>query len=107
VNRKVARAALRGALAAHVKEGTFGLIDGAAFSEPSTKAAVALIEAWGKQKPLVLVVDEDEVALAKSFRNVERVVVTTPAELEVAAVVWARSLLVSEKALELVQRRAS
>jgi hypothetical protein len=33
--------------------------------------------------------------------------VTVPAELEVAHVVWARSLLVTEAARELVERRAS
>jgi len=32
--------------------------------------------------------------------------VTVPAELEVQQVVWARSLLVTERALELVQGRA-
>ena len=39
----------------------------------------------------------------KSFRNLERVAVVGPAELEVAAVVWARSLLVSEAALPIVE----
>ena len=43
----------------------------------------------------MLVATEDEDALAKSFRNLERVAVVEPSELEVAAVVWARSLLVS------------
>jgi hypothetical protein len=33
--------------------------------------------------------------------------VTTPSELEIAAVVWARALLVSETALPLVQGRAA
>ena len=33
--------------------------------------------------------------------------VTVPDELEVATVVWARSLLVSEEALPLVQARAA
>jgi ribosomal protein L4 len=42
----------------------------------------------------------------KSFRNLEKVLVTVPAELEVAAVVWARSLLVSEAALPDVLARA-
>ena len=44
---------------------------------------------------------------AKSFRNLRRVAVATPAELDVAAIVWARSLLVTQGALELVQGRAS
>ena len=46
-------------------------------------------------------------ALIKSFRNLERVLVTVAAELEVAPVVWARSVLVSEAALPLVEGKAS
>jgi len=53
------------------------------------------------------VATEDEVALIKSFRNLDRVVVTIPSELEVAQVVWARSLVVTEAALPLVEGRAS
>jgi large subunit ribosomal protein L4 len=107
VNRKAYRSALRGALSAHADEGTLGVVDGSAFDEPSTKKAAQFLEAWGKEAPVVLVVNEDETALVKSFRNLERVTLVQPAELEVAAVVWARSLLVSEAALEAVQKRAS
>src|SRR5262245_16602824 len=60
VNRKVARAALRAALAAHAGEGTFGLIDGSAWTEPSTREAAELLGTWGKDLPLVLVVADDE-----------------------------------------------
>src|SRR5512133_3422322 len=38
VNRKARRAALRGALTQHAANGTFGVLDGATFSEPSTRA---------------------------------------------------------------------
>jgi large subunit ribosomal protein L4 len=106
VNKKALRAALRGALAAHAKEGSLALIDGSDWEAPSTKAAVGVLEAWGNPLPLVLVVGDDEDNLAKSFRNLDRVVVVTPGELEVAAVVWARSLLVSQAALEGVEARA-
>ena len=54
---------------------------------------------------LVVVTDDEEV-LFKSFRNLDRVLVTEPSELEVAALVWARSVLVSEAALPLVLGRA-
>jgi large subunit ribosomal protein L4 len=107
VNRKAYRSALRGALSAHADEGTLGVVDGSAFDEPSTKKAAQLLEAWGKEAPIVLVVNEDETALVKSFRNLEPVTLMQPAELEVAAVVWARSLLVSEAALDAVQKRAA
>ena len=52
---------------------------------------------------LVVVTDEEE-TLIKSFRNLERVLVITPAEIEVAAIVWARSLLVTEAAREALER---
>jgi large subunit ribosomal protein L4 len=107
VNKKVKRAALRAALAGHVKDETFAILDGSGFAEPSTKQAAALLEAWGNQFPLVLVVKDDEDVIAKSFRNLEKTVVTVPSELEVTQVVWARSVLVSEGALGEVQGRAA
>ena len=107
VNRKARRSALRSALSAHAAAGTLGILGDDAFGEPSTKSAAALVAEWGRELPLVVVAQSDQEALLKSFRNLERVAVTTPGELEVAAVVWARSLLVTEAALEDVQGRAS
>jgi large subunit ribosomal protein L4 len=107
VNRKAARAALRAALSDHVQAGTFALVDGEAFAEPATQRAAAFLATWGKQTPTVVVVNDDEDNLIKSFRNLDRVIVVLPTELEVAEVVWARSLLVSEAALPILQGRAS
>jgi large subunit ribosomal protein L4 len=107
VNRKARRAALRSALSAHAQSDTIGVLDASGFGDPSTRAALELLGSWGKERPLLVVVQEDEEALIKSFRNLDRVAVTVPAELEVQQVVWARSLLVSEGALEQVHGRAS
>jgi large subunit ribosomal protein L4 len=106
VNRKERRSALRGVLSEHAANGTFGVLDGSGFSEPSSRTAADLLAKWGKEFPVV-VVTSDEQNVARSFRNLERVVVVTPGELEVAALVWARSVLVTQDALDLVQRRAS
>ena len=106
VNRKTRRAAMRGVLTVHAQEGTFAVLDASGFDAPSTKLAVTLIEAHGMELPLV-VVTKDEENVVKSFRNIEKVVVTTPGELEVAALVWARSVLVTEDALDLVKAKAS
>jgi large subunit ribosomal protein L4 len=106
VNRKAYRSALRGALSAHAAGSTLALVDGAAFAEPSTKQAADLVSAWQKEFPLLVVAMPDEETLVKSFRNLDRVRVIVPAELEVADLARARSLLVSEAALEHVQRRA-
>jgi large subunit ribosomal protein L4 len=107
VNKKARKAAFRAALSAHAKEGTLAFVDGSAFGEPSTKQAVGLLEAWGQRTPILVVAIDEEEALIKSFRNIPRVLVVAPAEVEVAALVWARSLLVSETALELMQKRAA
>jgi large subunit ribosomal protein L4 len=107
VNKKAARAALRAALSDHAQAGTLGLVAADSFEAPSTKRAVELLEGWAQATPTVVVVGEDEEMLIKSFRNLPRVLVTVPAELEVAHVVWARSLVVSEAALPLIEGRAS
>jgi large subunit ribosomal protein L4 len=106
VNRKARRAALRGALSSHAGNGTFAVLDPSGFETPSTKQARQLLESWGKDLPVVVVAHEDEEAVVKSFRNLERVLVTVPSELEVAAVVWARALVVTEAALPLVEAKA-
>ena len=107
VNRKERKAAFRAALSAHADEGTFAVLADDSFDEPSTKDAAAVVEAWGKQTPLIVVAQEDQDAIVKSFRNIAGVQVVTPSEVEISALVWARALLVSEGALELVQARAA
>jgi large subunit ribosomal protein L4 len=106
VNRKARRSALRGVLSQHAANGTFGVLDSAGFDAPSTRTAADLVAKWGKELPLV-VVTNDEQNVARSFRNIDRVVVVKPGELEVAALVWARSVLVTEGALELVKAKAT
>ena len=103
VNRKSRKAALRSALSAHAQAETLGVVDPGAFTEPSTAAAAELLGKWNKELPLLIVAQPEDEGVIKSFRNLDRVVVTVPAELEVNQVVWARSLLISEPALEQVQ----
>jgi large subunit ribosomal protein L4 len=105
VNRKARRAALRGALSNHAANGTLAILDGSSFDAPSTRKAAELLVGWS-DRPTLVVATEDEEILVKSFRNLEKVLVTVPADLEVVGVVWARSLLVTEAALPLVLARA-
>jgi large subunit ribosomal protein L4 len=107
VNRKARRSALRGALSNHAGNGTLGVLDGSGFEAPSTKQAKSLVESWRKDLPLLIVAAEEEETLIKSFRNLPKLLVTVPSELEVATVVWAKSLLITEAALPLVEGRAS
>ncbi len=106
VNRKARRSALRGALSHHAGNGTLALLDVSAFEVPSTREAGKLVSEWGARTPLVVVAHEEDESVVKSFRNLERVLVTVPAELEVSTLVWARAVLVTETALPLVEARA-
>jgi len=105
VNRKARRTALRGVLSNHASDGTLAILDGSGFEAPSTKQAAELLAGFG-DRPTLVVVSEDEELLIKSFRNLEKVLVVAPSELEVASLVWARSVLISEAALPLVLGRA-
>jgi len=107
VNKKVAKAALRAALASHASAGTLGILDPSGFDAPSTRTAADLVAGWEKESPLLVVITEDQELVAKSFRNLRKVVVTVPSELRVTEVVGARSVLITESALEAVQARAA
>jgi large subunit ribosomal protein L4 len=108
VNRKARKSALRAALSAHARRGSLAVLDGSAFGdEPSTKRAAEMLAAWGAERPLLVVAQAEETTLVRSLRNLERVLVVEPAELEVGALVWARSLLATESALARVQELAS
>jgi ribosomal protein L4 len=85
-----------------VKQGTLAVVDGGSFEEPSTRNAAALLASWGADLPLLVIAQPEEETLVKSFRNLSRALVVAPAELEVGALVWARSVLATEGALERV-----
>ena len=102
VNRKAHRAAFRAALSDHAQRGTLAVVDGGVFTQPSTREAAALLSSWGADLPLLIIAQPEEDALVKSFRNLEQVLVVEPSELEVGAIVWARSVLATEGALERV-----
>jgi large subunit ribosomal protein L4 len=106
VNKKARRAALRAALTGHAQAGTLAVVDVSGFEEPSTKLAKTMVDGFGQELPLLVVVAPEEGVIAKSFRNLARTLVLDPSTLEVGAIVWARSLLVTEAALARIQEVA-
>jgi large subunit ribosomal protein L4 len=99
-NKKARAKALSIALSAHASDGTLVVADAGAFDEPQTKKAAALVAEHGLATPLVVVTAEGETALERSFRNLDRTHVVPVGTLEVAEVVWARSLVVTKAALQ-------
>jgi large subunit ribosomal protein L4 len=108
VNRKARRRALRAALSVHAARGSVAVIDGAAYSEPSTKQAAEALAKWRPEgSVLVLLAGEEELAAAKSFRNIPRVTVLGVSAVGVADVIGHGSLVVSQAALEVLEARAA
>jgi large subunit ribosomal protein L4 len=99
VNRKARRAALSGALSVHAGRGSLAVFDASVFDAPSTSKAAKLLDDWGSDNPILVLLGVDEAEAGKSFRNIWRVSVMPAADAGVADVIGAASLLVSQIAL--------
>ena len=105
VNRKARRAALRSALSIHAERSTIHVVDAGSFDAPSTKRAAELLDAHRGGSVLVVLAD-DELAAAKSFRNLSRVGVLHVDDVGVADLVGAATVVVSPAALDALTTRA-
>jgi large subunit ribosomal protein L4 len=106
VNRKARRRALRAALSVHGARGSVAVLDGASFDQPATKQAADALDKWAPARPTLVVLDAEEVAALKSFRNIPGVTVLEGTAAGVADVIGHASLVVSQKALEVLTARA-
>jgi large subunit ribosomal protein L4 len=106
VNRKARRRALRSALSVHAERDSVALLDVAAFEKPSTKRAAEALEKWGAARPTLVLLESEEIGAFRSFRNIDRVAVGEASAVGVADVIGAASIVVSQKALDVLQGRA-
>ena len=79
--KKMIRLALRSALSDRASEGKVVVVDEWAFDAPSTKGAVAALGALGVEGKVLLVLQREDVAAWKSFRNLGNVHILETAEL--------------------------
>jgi large subunit ribosomal protein L4 len=107
VNRKARRRALRASLSVHAARGSLAVLEAGAFEEPATKRAAEALAKWGPARPVLVVIGAEEVGALKSFRNIERVEVMPASAVGVADLIAARSVVISEPALEVLRARAS
>jgi large subunit ribosomal protein L4 len=107
VNRKEQRAALRGALSLHAERGSVAILDASAFQEPKTRQARELLQEWGQVRPTLVVLAPDELAAARSFRNLARVSVRAAQDVGVSDLLGAASVVFSEPALRDLAARAA
>ena len=100
VNRKVRAKALKMALSARASEGSIRVVDGLPFDEPKTAAAAAVLAGLDVKYPLLVLVEDDDANTAMSFRNLPSVSVCNAAELGVADVMAARTVLLTKQVLD-------
>ena len=104
VNKKMKKAALRGALTDAAASRKLAVVSGLEFEEPSTKDAVAVLDALdlGEGRTL-LVLPEPEHVTELSFRNLPHVKVTYCRSLSVYDVVAADHVLFTAPALDVLE----
>ena len=107
VNRKARRRALRAALSVHARRGSLAVVDAPGYSEPSTARAATALDSLENPGRVLVLLGDDEAGCAKSFRNISRVVVLPASDAGVADVVGARTLVLSEAAVEDLARIAA
>ena len=79
--KKMVAAALRSALSDRASEGKVVVVDGWNFDAPKTRDARVALGALGLSGRVLLVLDRDQEAGAKSFRNLPKVHLILPSEL--------------------------
>ena len=79
--KKMVALALRSALSDRAAEGKVVVVDGWDFPAPRTKDARAALDALGLTGRVLLVLDREQEAVAKSFRNLAKVHLILPSEL--------------------------
>jgi large subunit ribosomal protein L4 len=107
VNRKARRAALRSVLSMHAERESLAVFDASSFAEPSTKQAAELLAEWGAGAPTLVLLADSEAGAGKSFRNLAEAEAMPVADVGVAELVGAASLLVSEAAMASLVARAA
>ncbi len=106
VNRKARRAALRAALSLHAERGSLFGVDAAAFEAPSTRQAAGLL-ADARSGSTLIVLSAEEANAAKSFRNLQGVMVLAAANAGVADIMRPATLVASQAAVDALAARAS
>jgi large subunit ribosomal protein L4 len=104
VNKKVVKLALASALSDRFNEGRVVVVEDWGFSK--TKDAVAALKALGIDGNVLVVVNRDEDAVAKSFRNIPSVQLVLQDELNAYDVLCNKYVLFSKKTLPTPKAKA-
>ncbi|WP_031547044.1 50S ribosomal protein L4 [Salinicoccus luteus] len=97
--RKMRRLALRSALSAKVNEEALTVVDNLALDTPKTKDFMAILENLNADKKVLLVLENEDVNVELSSRNLQGVTVLTLEELNVLDILSANRVIFTEGAI--------
>jgi large subunit ribosomal protein L4 len=103
VNKKVRAKAFRMALGALVEDGNVRVLSDVEFSQPSTKRAAGILKGTGLEGPFLVITAPEELEAYLSFRNIPSTRVFPINEVEVQDYLWARSVVMTDAALILLE----
>ncbi|MFA5867961.1 MAG: 50S ribosomal protein L4 [Actinomycetota bacterium] len=104
VPKKMKYAALKGALADKLRDGSFKVVEELTWEKPSTKAAVELLAALKAEGKVLAVVQDEQDAIMKSFRNLPHVKVVSAGQLTTYDVLNADDIVTTKSVFELVAK---
>ena len=100
--KKMKKLAIRSALSVRAAEGAIRVLETFNWSEPKTKAAIALLKAIGADGKTLVVVAKTDVTAELSFRNLPQVVVAEPGQVTAYDLVWAQYLVFTSQTVQAV-----
>jgi len=103
VNKKMKRIALRSALTDAVQSGKVVVVGGLAFDGPRTKDALGVLDAFGLDGKVLLVLAGPDEAVEKSFRNLPSVKIDYPGNISTYDVLYADQVLFTAEALDVLE----
>ncbi|MCQ3812821.1 MAG: 50S ribosomal protein L4 [Acidimicrobiia bacterium] len=103
--KKMIKLALAGALSDRANEGNIIVVDEWNFETPKTKDAVAALDAIGASGKVLVVLDETDINVAKSFRNLTHVSCLHFAELNTHDVLDSEFVVFTEATLNKVTKQ--
>jgi large subunit ribosomal protein L4 len=106
VNKKMRRAALRSALSDALASGKLAVLDALSFDGPKTKEAAGLLDALELRGKVLVVIDEPDETVEKSFRNLPFVKIDYPGNLSTFDLLAADRVLFTAEALDTLVQAA-
>ncbi|MGI6031796.1 MAG: 50S ribosomal protein L4 [Coriobacteriales bacterium] len=103
VQNKVVKLAMRSAVSGKLADSELFVVDGFNFEKPSTKQAVAVLEALGIEGRVTIVVNDEDVNSFLSFRNIPTVRIIGASESNTYDLLDNKALLLTTDAVKYIE----